>query len=58
MTSLDYYAIEDLLTDERAARDRTRRFVEEEVNAQDRALPSRGQISGTPQGALGCVAPL
>src|SRR5438046_7875206 len=30
--SLDYYAIEDLLTDEeRAARDRARRFVEEEV---------------------------
>src|SRR6266478_1632209 len=32
MTSLDYYAIEDLLTDdERAARDRTRRFIQEEV---------------------------
>src|SRR5947209_9855401 len=32
MTSLDYYAIEDLLTnDERAARDRTRRFVQAEV---------------------------
>src|SRR5207302_11410065 len=32
MTSLDYYAIEELLTDdERAARDRTRRFVHEEV---------------------------
>src|SRR5437660_1389775 len=32
MTSLDYYAIEDLLSDdERAARDRTRRFVQEEV---------------------------
>src|SRR2546423_1755655 len=32
MTSLDYYAIEDLLTDEeRATRDRTRRFVQEEV---------------------------
>ena len=32
MTSLDYYAIEELLTgDERAARDRTRRFVQEEV---------------------------
>src|SRR5438067_13100167 len=31
-TSLDYYAIEDLLTDEeRAARDRARRFQEEEV---------------------------
>src|ERR1700716_4017270 len=32
MTSLDYYAIEELLKeDERAARDRTRRFVQEEV---------------------------
>lgn len=32
MTSLDYYANEDLLTDdERAARDRARRFVQEEV---------------------------
>jgi glutaryl-CoA dehydrogenase len=32
MTSLDYYGIEELLTnDERAARDRARRFVEEEV---------------------------
>ena len=32
MNSLDYYGIEELLTeDERAARDRTRRFVQEEV---------------------------
>lgn len=32
MTSLDYYGIEELLTDEeRAARDRTRKFVQEEV---------------------------
>jgi len=32
MTSLDYYAIEDLLNDdERATRDRTRRFVLEEA---------------------------
>src|SRR5467141_4472376 len=32
MTSLDYYAIEDLLTDdERAVRERARRFVQEEV---------------------------
>jgi hypothetical protein len=32
MTSLDYYAIEELLMDdERAARDRARRFVQEEV---------------------------
>ena len=35
MTSLDYYAIEELLTDdERAARDRTRRFVQEEVMSE------------------------
>src|SRR6266404_1824547 len=35
MTSLDYYGIEELLTDdERAARDRTRQFVEEEVRAE------------------------
>ncbi len=32
MTSLDYYGIEELLTEEeRAARDRARRFVQEEV---------------------------
>src|SRR5713101_7274239 len=32
MNSLDYYAIEELLTDdERAARDRARRFVQEEA---------------------------
>ena len=32
MNSLDYYAIEELLTDEeRAARDRTKKFVQEEV---------------------------
>src|SRR5437899_1587472 len=35
MTSLDYYAIEDVLTDdERAARDRARRFVQEEVMSE------------------------
>src|SRR4030081_1149009 len=35
MTSLDYYAIEELLTeDERAARDRARRFVQEEVMSE------------------------
>jgi hypothetical protein len=35
ITSLDYYAIEELLTeDERAARDRARRFVQEEVMAE------------------------
>ncbi len=32
LPSLDYYAIEELLTeDERAARDRARRFVRDEV---------------------------
>src|SRR5437762_14049261 len=35
MSSLDYYNIEELLTDEeRAARDRARRFVQEEVMSQ------------------------
>ena len=35
MTSLDYYAIEELLTDdERAARDRARRFVQDEVMSE------------------------
>src|SRR5881394_1913416 len=35
MTSLDYYGIEELLTnEERAARDRARRFVQEEVLSQ------------------------
>ncbi|MEP7015433.1 MAG: acyl-CoA dehydrogenase family protein [Verrucomicrobiota bacterium] len=35
MTSLDYYGIEELLTDdERAARDRARRFVQEEVMSE------------------------
>src|SRR5258707_14126567 len=34
-TSLDYYGIEELLTeDERAARDRARRFVQEEVMSE------------------------
>ena len=33
--SLDYYGIEELLTDEeRAARDRARRFVQEEVMSE------------------------
>jgi len=35
MSSLDYYNIEELLTDEeRAARDRATRFVQEEVMSQ------------------------
>ena len=43
MTSLDYYAIEELLTEEeRAARDRARRFVQEEVTREIVPVPSRG----------------
>ena len=46
--SLDYYGIEELLTDEeRAARDRARRFVQEEVMPEIVAMPSRGKISGS-----------
>ncbi len=41
MTSLDYYASEDLLADdEHAARDRTRRFVQEEVMPEVVPLPA------------------
>ena len=47
MTSLDYHGIEELLTDEeRAARDRARRFVQEEVMPVVVPLPSRRQVSG------------
>ena len=47
-TSLDYYAIEELLTDEeRAARDRAARFVREEVLSvilhRDGALPTESR---------------
>src|SRR6266480_5429360 len=61
MTSLDYYAIEELLTDEeRAARDRARRFVQEEVMQE--VVPchraARFPEHLTPRmGALGFYAP-
>jgi len=61
MTSLDYYAIEDLLTDdERAARNRTRRFAEEEVMPE--VVPYH-RVAKFPEyltarmGALGFFAP-
>jgi glutaryl-CoA dehydrogenase len=60
-TSLDYYAIEELLTDEEcAARDRARRFVEEEV--MDEIVPYH-RAGKFPEhltarmGALGFYAP-
>src|SRR5204862_7886937 len=59
--SLDYYAIEELLTnDERAARDRARRFVQEEVMQEivpcHRAAKFPEHL--TPRmGALGFYAP-
>jgi glutaryl-CoA dehydrogenase len=61
MTSLDYYAIEDLLTDEeRAARDRARRFVREEVLHEivpcHRAAKFPEHLM-TRMGALGFFAP-
>jgi len=44
MTSLDYYTIEELLTEnEPAARDRARRFVQEEV------MPETVVWEGAPQ---------
>ncbi len=61
MTSLDYYAIEDLLTDdERATRDRTRRFVLEEVMHEIVPCHRAGKFPEhlTPRmGALGFYAP-
>ena len=61
MTSLDYYGIEELLSDdERAARDRARRFVQEEVMseivAHHRAATFREQLTAR-MGALGFYAP-
>ena len=56
MTSLDYYGIEELLTDEeRAARDRARRFVQEEAASEivpchragkfpDKLIPRMGEL--------------
>src|SRR2546421_10006651 len=59
--SLDYYAIEELLTDkERAARDRTRRFVQEEVMQEvvpcHRAAKFPAHLTRR-MGALGFYAP-
>ena len=61
MTSLDYYGIEDLLSDdERAARDRTRRFVQEEVLPEivpcHRAAKFPEHLTAR-MGALGLFAP-
>ncbi|MFN2542884.1 MAG: acyl-CoA dehydrogenase family protein [Chthoniobacterales bacterium] len=59
--SLDYYAIEELLSDEeRAARDRARRFVEEEVMSEIVAHHRAGKFPEqlTPRmGKLGFFAP-
>src|SRR5882762_6978589 len=61
MTSLDYYSIEDLLTDEeRAARDRARRFVQEEASSEIVPCHRAGKFPEhlTPRmGALGIYAP-
>jgi glutaryl-CoA dehydrogenase len=61
MTSLDYYSIEELLTDdERAARDRARRFVQEEVMREIVPCHRAGKFPEhlTPRmGALGFYAP-
>jgi glutaryl-CoA dehydrogenase len=60
-TSLDYYAIEELLTDEeRAARDRARRFVEEEVMQEIVPCHRAGKFPEhliRRMGALGFYAP-
>jgi len=60
-TSLDYYAIEDLFTDdERAVRDRARRFVDEEVMQEIVPCHRAGKFPDhlTPRmGALGFYAP-
>jgi glutaryl-CoA dehydrogenase len=61
MTSLDYYAIEELLTDEeRAARDRARRFVQEEVMPEIVPCHRAGKFPEElipRMGALGFYAP-
>src|SRR5207244_5855328 len=61
MTSLDYYAIEELLTDdERAARDRARRFVQEEVMQEVVPCHRAGKFPEhliARMGALGFYAP-
>jgi len=61
MSSLDFYAIEELLTDdERAARDRARKFVREEVMPQVVSCHRAGKFPEhlTPRmGSLGFYAP-
>jgi glutaryl-CoA dehydrogenase len=61
MTSLDYYDIEELLTDEeRAARDRARRFVQEEVMPEIVPCHRAGKFPEElipRMGALGFYAP-
>src|SRR5437762_13599551 len=61
MTSLDYYGIEELLSDEeRAARDRARRFVQKEVLSEIVPCHRAGKFPEhlTPRmGALGFYAP-
>src|SRR3982074_2106747 len=57
-TSLDYYAIEELLTDdERAARDRTRRFVQDEVMPEIVACHRAAKFPDHLRGALRLFAP-
>src|SRR6202162_1835751 len=61
MTSLDYYGIEELLTDEeRAARDRARRFVQDEVLSEIVPCHRAGKFPEHlthRMGALGFYAP-
>ena len=61
ITSLDYYNIEELLTDEeRAARDRARRFVQEEVMSEIVPCHRAGKFPEhliPRMGALGFYAP-
>src|ERR1041384_4360238 len=61
MTSLDYYNIEELLTDEeRAARDRARRFVQEQVLSEIVSCHRAGKFPEhltRRMGALGFYAP-
>src|SRR6201982_4166851 len=61
MNSLDYYNIEELLTDEeRAARDRARRFVQDEALSEIVACHRAGEFPEhliPRMGALGFYAP-
>ncbi len=55
-TSLDYYGIEELLTEEeRAARDRARRFVQEEVLPEIVPCHRAAKFPDTSHTAHGCV---